>query len=119
MVSRYGKWSDNPTEHQILSLFNSRYSFKVLKLLMKNNMSVPELAQVIGVNHYDRIYAAVTSLKKIGLIKIKEYKTTNKYTKTAVFGPTVKSITIKIGEETIVATDTKLVLHNLDQEVNQ
>ena len=109
-------WSDNPTENQILSLFNSAYSFHVMRTLMKKPMTVPEMAQVIGATHYDRIYAAVKSLKKIGLVKIKEYRITSEFTKTAVFQPTVKNIIIKIAEETTISTDTKLVLHNKEFE---
>lgn len=110
--TRTRSWSDNPTENQILSLFNSAYSFHVMRTLMIKPMTVPEMAQVIGATHYDRIYSVVKSLKKLGLIKIKEYRITSEFTKTAVFSPTVKNITIKISQETSVSTDTKLVLHN-------
>lgn len=111
MSSRHS-WSENPTEQQILSIFNSKYSFYVMRLLMIGPMTVSEMAQTLNTTHYDRIYSAVRSLKKLGLIKVKEYRTSGEFTKIAVFTPTVKNIMIKIAVETVIATDTKIELHS-------
>ena len=105
-------WSDNPTENQILNIFNSKYSFQVLRILMKENMTVPELSHKLGMNHYDRVYSAVKSLKKLGFIKIKSYKDNGDFKKIAVFGVTVKDITINISQDTTITVDTALVLHS-------
>lgn len=109
-------WSENPTEEQLLSVFHTTYTFKVMRCLMQKPMSVAELGREIKSKNHQRIFHAVNILQKNGLIKIKEYKENYQYNKVAVFTPTVKNITIKIDKETTISTDTKLILHNKEFE---
>ncbi len=105
-------WSDNPTEEQLLGIFHTPYTFKIMRMLMAKPMTIAELVNEIKVRNYTRIYGAIKFLKTKGLIKIKEYKSTDDYHKTAVFTPTIKNIIIRIEKETTITTDTKLILHS-------
>ena len=105
-------WSDNPTEDQILSIFHTPYTFKIMRMLMVKPMTIAELVNEIKVRNYTRIYGAIKFLKTKGLIKIKEHKLTDEYHKTAVFTTTLKNININISKETTITTDTKLELHS-------
>ena len=105
-------WSDSPTEDQILCVFHTAYTFKIMRMFMAKPMTIAELVIKIKVKNYQRIYAAIKFLKTKGLIKIKEYQLTDEYHKTAVFTTTLKNINIIISKETTVTTDTKLVLHS-------
>lgn len=104
-------WSENPTEDQILQVFHTTYTFKIMRCLMQKPMTVAEIYESINATNYERIYPAIKHLQKYGLIKIKEYKTTQAFNKTAVFVPTVKNISVRINSETYISTDTKLILH--------
>ena len=106
------KWSEDPTEEQLMVVFHSPYAFKVMKQLMQNPSTVKDIGRVFGITNYERIYAAVKRLKKAGLIIISSYVQTNNYSKTAMFSPTIKNLIVTIAKETTITTDTKLVLHD-------
>ena len=106
------EWSGNPTENQIMQVFNSLYTFKVMKSLMESAKTSAELAKDLGAKNYNRLHPAIKHLQKYGLIRVKEYKFVNNFSKAAVFMSTLTNIKITIGKEMIVSTDTKLVLHN-------
>lgn len=105
-------WSDNPTEEQLLTVFTSPYCFKVMRKLMQKPMTTKGIAREFGITNYERVYAAIRKLKKAGLIKISSYEQTNDYSKSAVFTPTIKNLTVTIASETTITTDTKLILHS-------
>ncbi len=104
-------WSDNPTEDQLLGIFHTVNTFKVMCTLMKKPMTVVQLAKEFDTNNYSKIYVAVRFLRKKGLIKVKEYIQSGEFAKVAIFTPTIKNIIINISKETTITTDTKLILH--------
>lgn len=105
-------WSDNTTEDQLLTVFQTTYTFKVMRCLMQKPMTVAELGREIKSKNHQRIFHAINLLQKKGLIKIKEYKENYQYNKVAVFTPTIKNLVVNLGIETSITSDTKLVLHS-------
>ena len=105
-------WSDNPTENQLLQIFNTETTFKIMRLLMKHPQTIEDMAKKLENKNYNRIYNSIKILEKAGLIKIKEYIMVAPYSKKAVFMSTIKNLNIKLGMESEISTDTKLVLHS-------
>jgi len=105
-------WSDNPTENQLLTVFHSPITFKIIRHLMKNPMTIDQIRISLKIRNYARIYTALETLQKKGLVRIKEYKIIRPYSKVAVFTPTIKNLIVNISKETTITTDTKLVLHS-------
>lgn len=105
-------WSENPTEDQLLAVFHTTYTFKVMRLLMQKPMTVAELGREIKSKNHQRIFHAIDVLQTKGLIKIKEYKNNYQYNKVAVFTSTIKNLNVNMGIETSITSDTKLVLHS-------
>ena len=111
-------YSEDPTEDQILHVFKSIMSFRVLRELLHEPRTVGELSEILKQKDTHRIYSAIDNLKKFGLVKVKEYKLLKQYTKIAVFMPTIKTIDIHLGQETTIRTDTKLTLHGVGDEAH-
>ena len=105
-------WSDNPTEDQLLTVFHSPIAFKIMRHLMKTPMTIDQIRISLKIRNYARIYTALETLQKKGLVIIKEYKIIRPYSKVAVFTPTIKNLIVNISKETTITTDTKLVLHS-------
>jgi predicted transcriptional regulator len=103
-------WSKNPTEEQLMHVFHSHVTFKVMRHLMKKPVTMSELVKTLSPGNYEQIYKAVTHLQKYGLIKVKEYIFTRSFNKTAVFKPTIKTLTVKIAEETTISSDITLTV---------
>lgn len=106
------KWSENPTEDQLLCVFHTLYTFRVMKALMKEPMTVKQLVNEISATNYERVYPAIKFLRTKGLIKVKEYVFNGEFSKVAIFTPTIKNLIVTIAKETTVTTDTKLLLHS-------
>ena len=75
-------------------------------------MSIDQIRTSLKIRNYVRIYTALDTLQKKGLVRIKEYKITRPYSKVAVFTPTIKNLIVTLSKETTITTDTQLVLHN-------
>jgi len=108
-------WSDNSTEDQLLSIFHSPITFKIMRCLMEKPKTIDQIRISLKIRNYARIYIALENLQKKGLVRIKEYKIIRPYSKVAVFTPTIKNLIVTLSRETTITTDTKLVLHS---EVN-